>query len=226
MRVSAIVSAVVLAAFAAGCSTTVPINTPLGGPKPQPTEPIPTRVSLYTCPTYDDVVVRYSFGEVTLVLRDESIILPQVEAASGSKYSDQGDLFWEKTPEAQIAIHGAMTETCMSNSDRAPWVDAWLRGVSFRGQGTIANWWVEILDGDHITFGLNDGAHLVRGPAEPPILENGRRVYHVDSDEGKLTVAIAPEFCTLPGQKTRYPDTVFVTLHDETYTGCGRPAER
>jgi len=215
----------VFALGVAGCSTTVPINTPLG-PKPEPAEPIPTRVSLYACPTYGDVVVRYSFGEVALVLKDETIVLPQVEAASGSKYSDQGDLFWEKTPEAQIAIHGAPMETCQGEPERAPWVDAWLRGVSFRGQGVITNWWVEILDGDHITLGLKGGTHLVRGPAEPPTLEDGSRVYHADSDEGRLVVAIAPKFCTLPGQKTRYPDTVSVTLHDETYTGCGQPAER
>ena len=209
----------------AGCSTTVPINTPLG-PKIEQPEPIPTRVSLFVCPTYGDVVVRYSFGEVSLVLKDESIVLPQVEAASGSKYSDQGNLFWEKSSEAQIAIHGAPDETCPSDSERAPWVDAWLRGVSFRAQGVLQNWWIEILEGDHVTFGLDGGAHLVRGPAEPPSLEKGRRVYTVDSDEGKLTVAIAPDPCNLPDQKARFPNTVFVTLHDETYTGCGKPAER
>jgi membrane-bound inhibitor of C-type lysozyme len=224
MRFSGVI--VVLALTAAGCSTTVPINTPLGGPKPKPAEPISTRVSLYACPTYGDVIIRYSFGEVALVLKDETIVLPQVEAASGSKYSDEGNLFWEKSPEAQISLHASPTETCMNEPDRAAWVDAWLRGVSFRAQGTLTNWWVEILDGDHITLGLDGGAHRVTAPAEPPSLEQGRRVYRADSDEGKLTITISPEFCTLPGEKTRYPATVSVTLHDETYTGCGRPAER
>jgi membrane-bound inhibitor of C-type lysozyme/uncharacterized membrane protein len=222
---------ILLAALASGCGATVPVNTAPASARAQTEAQIApeatrTRIGLYECPTYGDVVVHYNFGEVTLILKNETYVLPQTVAASGTKFSDQGNLFWEKTPEAMVALGGKLQETCKSDPDRAAWVDAWRRGVSFRGQGTDPAWWVDILDGDHITLGLDDGTYLVHGPAEQPTLEKGSRVYHSDSDEGKLTVTIAPLKCKIDNEPGEYPSTVTVTLRDTSYEGCGEAAER
>ena len=222
-----------LAALGAGCQATVPIDK---APAPDSTitsavkapedQPVTTPIALYECPTYGDIVVRYNFGEVSLVLKNRTITLPQTVAASGTRYADKDDLFWEKTPHAQVSLDGKVVEECSLDTARAAWVDAWRRGVSFRGQGTKPAWWVEILDGDHITLGLEDGTHIVRGPAEPPTLKDGARYYDTDSDEGKLTVSIAPKACKIPGLDMDFPNTVTVVINQVTFKGCGKPAER
>ena len=222
-----------LGLLGAGCQATNPID------RPQPPErtiatavkapeeaSIPNRIALYKCPTYGDILVRYSFGEVSLVLKNRVIVLPQAVAASGTRFTENGNLFWEKTPHAQVSLDGKSVEECNLDSERAAWVDAWRRGVSFRAQGTKPAWWVEVLDGDHITLAIDDGTHIVRGPAEPPTLKDGARYYESDSDEGKLTVSIAPKACKIPGVSMDFPNTVTVTLHDTTYKGCGEPADR
>lgn len=218
-----------LAALGAGCAKSINTAPPSAQAKTAaqvaPQE-LRTRVSLYECPSYGDIVVHYNFGEVTLILKDETFVLPQAPAASGTKYSDKGNMFWEKTPEAMVILDGKPQEMCRSNSERASWVDAWRRGVSFRAQGTDPAWWVDILDGDHITLGLEDGDNIVHAPADPPKPENGSRVYQSDSDSGKLTVTITPGACRIGNSATEYPDMVTVKLRDATYSGCGTPADR
>ena len=222
-----------LGVLGAGCQATTSVDKPQApgrtittAVKAPEEASIPNRVALYECPIHGDVLVRYSFGEVTLVLKDRSIVLPQAVAASGTRFTENGNLFWEKTPHAQVSLDGKAVEECTLDSARAPWVDAWRRGVSFRAQGTTPAWWAEVLDGDHITLAIEDGTHIIRGPAEPPILKDGARYYESDSDEGKLTVSIAPKACKISGLDMNFPNTVTVTLHDMTYTGCGKPAER
>ena len=222
-----------LAVLGAGCQATVPIGKPAepdstitSAVKAPEEQPVTTPIALYECPTYGDIVVRYAFGEVSLVLKNRTITLPQAVAASGTRFTENGDLFWEKTPHAQVSLDGKAVEECTLNSQRAAWVDAWRRGVSFRGQGTNPAWWIEILEGDHVTLGLEDGTHIIRGPAEPPTLKDGARYYESDSDEGKLTVSIAPKACKIPGLDMDFPNTVTVVINQVTFKGCGKPAER
>jgi len=218
-----------LAVLAAGCAKTV--NTAPPSAKAQTeaqTAPqdLRTRIELFDCPSYGEVVVHYSFGEVTLILKDRTLVLPQTPAAAGSKYGDEGNLFWEKAPDAMVALVGKPQETCRNDPARAAWVDAWRRGVSYRAEGTDPAWWVDILDGDHITLGLHDGDDIVRAPANPPKRENGNRVYESDSDDGKLIVTITPGKCRIRREPIVYPDTVTVQLRDAMFAGCGKPAER
>lgn len=230
-RIGRLIALLALAAIATGCRSSIPLNKPktdnrAAAATAAPEEaPVSTPIALYVCPTYGDIIVHYSFGEVSLVLKDKTVVLPQTPAADGSRYANKGNMFWEKTPTAQVSLDGRKTEMCKRDSEHAAWVDAWRRGVSFRAQGTKPAWWVDILDGDHITLTLAEINDIVRAPANPPSLKDGSRVYESNSDEGKLTIAIAPKSCKIPGNSMDFPNTVTVKLHDKTYKGCGESAQ-
>lgn len=54
-------------------------------------------------------------GEVELVLPEQEVSLPQVEAASGAKYSDGTVTFWEKGGEALVEVDGEVVlQSCVS----------------------------------------------------------------------------------------------------------------
>jgi membrane-bound inhibitor of C-type lysozyme len=66
----------------------------------------------FSCPggeTIEAVFSGDSTGEVTVTLPDqEAMVLPQVEAASGAKYSDGTTTFWSKGDEALVEVNGEM----------------------------------------------------------------------------------------------------------------------
>lgn len=67
-----------------------------------------------------EVVVRTGHGEITLFLPGRDAVLPQVRAASGVKYADNGMQFWMKGNEALLELDGVRHGNCQRTSVRGP----------------------------------------------------------------------------------------------------------
>lgn len=80
------------------------------GPSEDMTETTEDNVAVFTCPGGETIeaVFPAEMGEdVTVTLPgQEAMTLPQVEAASGAKYSDGSTTFWEKGGEALVEVDG------------------------------------------------------------------------------------------------------------------------
>ena len=81
-RVQHTLCAMLLAALTMSCSTS---------PAPSVADSV-----TYTCGDASEIQIARSANRVTLTIGGESSALPQVEAASGAKYSDGTLTWWEK----------------------------------------------------------------------------------------------------------------------------------
>jgi membrane-bound inhibitor of C-type lysozyme len=71
------------------------------------------KIMEYQCPGGEVIEVTFPAerGEEVMVMLPEQdpLTLPQVEAASGAKYSDGTTTFWEKDGEALVEVNGEIT---------------------------------------------------------------------------------------------------------------------
>jgi membrane-bound inhibitor of C-type lysozyme len=67
-----------------------------------------------------ELVVRTGSSEITLYLPGRVAVLPQVRAASGVKYADNGILFWMKGSVALFELDGIRHGKCQRTSVREP----------------------------------------------------------------------------------------------------------
>jgi putative lipoprotein len=73
--------------------------------------PPPSRTVVFACDE-GEFLVRTSPGQVELVLPDRTLVLPQVSAASGAKYQEGRNLFWNRGNEARIEVEGKVYPAC------------------------------------------------------------------------------------------------------------------
>jgi heat shock protein HslJ/uncharacterized lipoprotein YbaY len=72
----------------------------------------PSSTLVFVCAA-GEFPVRMSPGQAELVLRDRTLVLPRVPAASGAKYQEGQNLFWTKGNEAWIEIDGKVHTGCI-----------------------------------------------------------------------------------------------------------------
>ena len=73
----------------------------------------------FVCPdgTSIDAAFDNAAGTVTITLPDQVLTLPQVEAASGARYSNDTTTFWNKGDEAMVEVNGeAVYNDCVAQS--------------------------------------------------------------------------------------------------------------
>lgn len=168
------------------------------------------------------VVARPEDDGLTLMLPEREVTLPQVEAASGAKYSDGDTIFWGKSINtASLTLDGDEMQCSLNRSETA-WVDARIRGVLFRGANTEPRWHIEIRP-ERILMVYQYGEARVEVP-NPGVSdeEELRKRWRVETEEHELEVVAEQRACTdiMAGEVN--PLTVTVTLDGRTYTGCGR----
>jgi putative lipoprotein len=189
---------------------------------PQLAEPGKTLV--YECNDYE-FVARTSPGEITLYLPSENLVLEQVRAASGAKYSGQGAVFWSKGDTATLDLGTRILGSCHLNTARAPWEDARRRGVNFRAVGQEPGWFLEIQQGRNMLFVSGYGASRILLPTPELELEDGLSRYRATSPGHAMQVDITVEFCADSMSGEVFENAVRVTLDGEIYLGCGLALE-
>lgn len=170
-----------------------------------------------------EVTVRPGDGELTVILPDRSIVLPQVEAASGAKYADDDAAFWGKgINSAQLTLDGE-DMPCQLDRRATPWVDARARGAHFRGVGQEPGWQLEIHE-DRIVMVYQYGEKraVVPNPGVVADPDQPMRRWQSTTEEHELLATVEDRGCTDVMSGDTFPAKVTVTLDGRDYRGCGR----
>jgi putative lipoprotein len=169
------------------------------------------------------VVVRPGADELMLILPDRSILLPQVEAASGAKYAEGSDGFWGKGIDSAILTLEGEETRCRLDRRETPWVDARARGAVFRGLGQEPGWALEIHP-ERIVMVYQYGERRVVVPNPGQLAAEDQRVrrWHATTEAHELQVTVEDRACTDIMSGDVHPAKVAVVLDGRNYHGCGR----
>lgn len=233
-------------ALALGLSSTLAAcgqsETPTPRPEPTPAavlpqEPEPENIeeligqqgdaSAFEAYAYDcggmQIAVRPAEDELTLIFPDRSVLLPQVEAASGARYDDGDTAFWAKGAESALLTMAGEDISCQLDRRATPWVDARGRGVLFRGFGTEPGWHVEIQP-DQIVMVYQYGQQRVTVPNPGAVADPDQplRRWMASTEAHELEILVESRACTDTMSGEVFPATVTVKLDGRDYIGCGR----
>jgi putative lipoprotein len=172
-----------------------------------------------------EITVRAGDGELALVLPERSLLLPQVEAASGARYSDGQVSFWGKGIESGILTAEGKDIECELDRQRTPWVDARARGATFRAVGQEPGWNLEIHP-DRIVMVYQYGNRRVVVP-NVGLIENAdspdpERRWQATTEAHELQVTVEDRGCTDVMSGETFPARVKVKLDGRDYAGCGQ----
>lgn len=184
-------------------------------PAPAATPPIRAR---FAC---DDLALAATFhgDRVELELPNRTLTLPQVIAASGARYSDGSNTFWNKGNEATFEFEGR-TQSCREVHD--PWLEAAGRGIDFRAVGQEPGWYLEIDDARSMHLVYDYAERTATTPAPASMVKRDEITYTSVTDAHRLAVVIDPRPCSDGMSGQPFPRTVTVTIDGQTLRGCGQ----
>ncbi len=211
-----------------------------GCDSPPPEAPKPPDVSSSAAPTapsqprlqtfaYDCVIngyvvadFRQSSDSMWLFLKNNTVLLPQEQSASGGKYSNGDVTFWSKGSEAMLTVAGEQ-DHCLENRPASVVEDAKLRGVDFRATGNEPGWTLEITGTDIVLVTNYGQDRFEYQAANHATGEDGRTVTYASSDPAvPVTTTITGETCADDMSGQRYETRVEITVGEKAYRGCGQ----
>lgn len=179
----------------------------------------PPIVARFDCDTLALTVTFHDDRVIIEVPEQRPLMLPHVVSASGARYSDGTDTFWNKGRDATFERHGH-TEMCRER--REPWQEAADRGVDFRAVGQEPGWFLEIDNERQIRVVYDYAEHQLVAPAISPGTKGKTVVYDmmVDSQHVLITIEEAPCNDAMSGEA--FPRSVSVTIGTRMLRGCGK----
>lgn len=186
----------------------------------------PPLTHFFDCPG-QSFALRHEGDGVRLRFAERELFLRETPAASGAKYADGKNLFWQKGDEALLELEGRPAQRCLSNPQRAVWEDARWNGVDFRAAGNEPGWHMEIREGgefatiDLVTM-YGEHYYIFPNARRETAPGAGRLRYTAALGKHRLVVQLEPAECidTMSGE--RFETQVEVRLDHEIYRGCGR----
>lgn len=186
--------------------------------RPQPVDV----TSVYTCPGDYRFSVRVLGDVATVRLPMQTIALPRVRSASGSRYAANRMEFWNRGQMATLTAGGESHTGCAGQLAPTPWDEARLIGVDYRAVGREPTWSLEIDDGKYMRF-IIEGSGALYTPVPDPTGDGKRRVYRALTESVDLEAIVEEKPCLDPSTPDPFPHTVTVTFNGIPYVGCGRP---
>lgn len=168
-------------------------------------------------------------GAVHIVFSDgQERVLPQVVAASGTRYSDGFTTFWNKGDEAFVEWNGLEYTVQVTDPETDPWELARRAGVTLRAVGQEPGWLLEISDQRRVDLLLDYGdTHITTPIASMEVdFTRGATTYRVlpPTSPLRMTIYAVNEACYDPMSGEGFTVTVVVDMNggDRLYRGCGR----
>ena len=94
-------------------------------------------------------------------------------------------------------------------------------GIDFIGHGNEPFWSLEIDKGNRIIFNKPDMKEPVSTAYTEPIVSDGTREYHIETEGVKLDIIISPQFCSDGMSDFMYEYKVDLHYKGKKYSGCG-----
>jgi membrane-bound inhibitor of C-type lysozyme/uncharacterized membrane protein len=174
-----------------------------------------------------EIVVRPGKEELTLILPDRTVTLPQVVAASGARYEDGSTGFWGKGINTALLTLDDEDISCMLDRRETPWADARARGALFRAVGQEPGWQLEIHPDRLVMvyqFGERRAATPNPGALTDPGAEGVRR-WDATTEAHVLSITVHDQECADTMSGELFPASVRVVLDGTEFVGCGRNLE-
>ena len=180
---------------------------------------------VYGCSEEMRFTARIEGEKAWLFLPSGTVSLPQVEAASGAKYSDGSIVFWSKGESAMLDGVAASRLNCENDRYQAIWEDAKLRGADFRGTGNEPGWFLEIGPGNAILLVSDYGSARHEFAPRDVSVEPGasKTTYSAARGETTLKIVLEGKPCTDSMRGDAFETTVRLTLNGRQLNGCGKP---
>jgi putative lipoprotein len=179
----------------------------------------PPIVARFDCDTLALTATFHDDRVVIEVPEQRPLTLPHVVSASGARYSNGTDTFWNKGREATFERHGH-SEMCRER--REPWQEAADRGVDFRAIGQEPGWFLEIDNEKQIRVVYDYAEHQLIAPVTSPGTKGSMVFYDMMVDSQRVLITIEEKPCSDAMSGEAFPRSVAVTIGTRTLRGCGR----
>lgn len=211
----------------------VPVAAYAGNKDHQNTGEAPTTVQagqpaaqtfVYQCSDGYNFIARIEGEGAWLFLPDETVRLPHVPSASGSKYREGQTTFWSKGDEASIGAGATIHRGCKNNPAEAAWENAKLNGADFRAVGNEPGWHLEITAGEKILYVGDYGQTSLEFATPEPLTDQQARSTRYEASGGGhvLSVVLKGERCADTMSDETFETSVTLVLDGKEYHGCGR----
>lgn len=183
----------------------------------------PAFAYVYRCEDDIRVVVRVEPESVRLERELDVRTLPQVIAASGTRYSDGVVTFWSKGLSARYETPDEKFERCTGTPAQSPWEVSRLLGYDLRAIGQEPGWLVEVATGRrmHVLADYGEVEFFVDGPVRSDGPER-EKVYTGAIQTGEVVLRVRETPCEDVMSGERFPLTATLQLEGRKYSGCAR----
>lgn len=167
----------------------------------------------------------------TVELRIDNLrrIVPQVASASGARFEDPDWLFWNRGAQAMLQRKPGPPVYCNEVRALSLVEDARARGITFRGQGGIPGWLLEVGPDNRVVLSGAPDNGAIDGrlewpdlaPAPGPVYGSTR--YTAQAGGRRHVILVLPDPCVDELSGARFPSAVLVEVDGRRMRGCGTP---
>ncbi len=210
----------VLTLLLVSCSTVPP------PPKPVMTHIPPENVFVFQCENGDYYTVHYQDNAAYVYHNYEFYKLPLALSASGARYSDGTNEFWNKGDMAMITINGKSYTNCKLVNPLEHRNKSQLTDYFWAMSNEDPQWNLTIVHDTEIILRFEKGDKLYRFPyvkAEEPSLNTS--TYATKNNDHTLTIEIVRTKCYDAKSQQYFPFVVVITFDGEVLQGCGTTME-
>ncbi len=184
----------------------------------------PAQTYVYHCADNKSFVARIEPKKAWLFLPTKTLSLPQIPAASGSKFSNGSATFWNKGKSAIFESTTQIYKNCTNNRAQAIWEHAKLNGVDYRAVGNEPGWSLEITHDQTTIFTSHYGQDRYEFETSKPLIDTAAhtREYQLQNSSHKLSISLSAKLCKDTMSDQSFSSTVSVRLDNKKFTGCGK----
>ena len=179
---------------------------------------------VYHCADNKSFVARIEPKKAWVFLPTKTLSLPQIPAASGSKFSDGSSTFWNKGETARFTSDTQFFQNCTNNRTQAIWEHAKLNGVDYRAVGNEPGWSLEITHDQTTVFIKNYGQDRYEFKTSKPLIDTAIHTseYQLQNNAHTLSITLSAKPCADTMSNQSFSSTVSIRLDNKKFIGCGQ----
>jgi len=185
---------------------------------------LPAKTYIYHCANNQSFAVRVEPEKAWVFLPTKTLSLPQILAASGSKFSDGSSTFWNKGKTARFTSDAHVFQNCTNSHAQAIWEHAKLNNVDYRAIGNEPDWSLEITHNQTTVFISNYGQDRYEFKSSKPSIDTATHTseYQLKNNAHTLSISLSRKLCRDTMSDQLFTSTVNIRLDNKKFTGCGK----
>ncbi len=193
-------------------------------PPPPPPPQIhldPEQTINYRCSNGVVFQVQADEEQARLVAGGHEIVLPRVPSASGVKYQEGRNLYWNKGENAEVEVIGKRFSDCAIAWTHSQREEARIRGVWVWASGNEPDWIIEIGDTSFVLItDLGQNRQEFRTPIPVRVAGTGSIRYQISNDH-EIDLVLTEKLCRDSMSGEYFFAEATLTLDGVTMPGCG-----